>query len=234
MPRSGNVRRRLLGADRAGKRLCLRSLTSTTYCQVPVSVERGSMFTRRRLFSTSLILLVLGAGEARAEQTIVFFRHGEKPSGGYGQITCQGLNRALALPAVLLANYGKPDYLYAPNPAVKVPDPAGSFYYVRPLATIEPTAVRLGMSINTRYGFNDRAGLEAILITPTKAHSTIFVAWEHEELVKIVQDIMNRHGGGARVPAWTNGDYDSLYVVRLDYVGDTITARFQRDREGLN
>ena len=192
------------------------------------------MFTRRRLFSTSLILLVLGAGEARAEQTIVFFRHSEKPSGGYGQITCQGLNRALALPTVLLANYGKPDYLYAPNPTVKVSDPAGSFYYVRPLATIEPTAVRLGMSINTRYGFNDRAGLEAILISPTKANSTIFVAWEHGELVKIVQDIMNRHGGGARVPAWTNGDYDSLYVVRLDYVGDTITARFQRDREGLN
>jgi hypothetical protein len=192
------------------------------------------MFIRLRLLSTCFALVVSAAGEARAEQTIVFFRHGEKPSGGYGQITCQGLNRALALPTVLLANYGKPDYLYAPNPAVKVSDPAGSFYYVRPLATIEPTAVRVGMSINTRYGFNDRAGLEAILITPTKAHSTIFVAWEHEELVKIVQDIMNRYGGGARVPLWTSGDYDSLYVVRVDYVGDTIAARFQRDREGLN
>jgi hypothetical protein len=100
---------------------------------------------------------------------------------------------------VLIANYGRPHYLYAPNPAVKVSDPAGSFYYVRPLATIEPTAVKLGMSINTRYGFNDRAGLEAILITPTKANSTIFVAWEHAELVKIVQDIMSRYGGGARV-----------------------------------
>jgi hypothetical protein len=192
------------------------------------------MFIRRRLLSTAFTLLVLAAGEARAEQTIVFFRHGEKPSGGYGQLTCQGLNRALALPTVLLANYGKPNYLYAPNPAVKVTDPAGSFYYVRPLATIEPTAVRLGMSINTRYGYNDRAGLEAILITPAKSHSTIFVAWEHTELVQIVQDIMNRYGGGARVPAWTSGDYDSLYVVRVDYVGSTIAARFQHDREGLN
>ena len=26
-------------------------------------------------------------------KTIVFFRHGEKPSGGLGQLTCQGLNR---------------------------------------------------------------------------------------------------------------------------------------------
>jgi hypothetical protein len=192
------------------------------------------MLSGQRLISFALALLVFGAAEARAEETIVFFRHGEKPSGGYGQLTCQGLNRALALPTVLLANYGKPNYLYAPNPAVKVSDPAGSFYYVRPLATIEPTAVRVGMSINTRYGYNDRAGLEAILITATKAYSTIFVAWEHAQLVLIVQDIMNRYGGGARVPAWTTGDYDSLYVVRVDYVGDTITARFQRDHEGLN
>ena len=29
----------------------------------------------------------------------MFFRHGEKPSRGYGQLTCQGLNRALALPS---------------------------------------------------------------------------------------------------------------------------------------
>ena len=192
------------------------------------------MLSGQRLISIALTLLVFGAAEARAEETIVFFRHGEKPSGGYGQLTCQGLNRALALPTVLLANYGKPSYLYAPNPAVKVSDPAGSFYYVRPLATIEPTAVRVGMSINTRYGYNDRAGLEATLITPTKANSTIFVAWEHAQLVLIVQDIMNRYGGGARVPAWISGDYDSLYVVRVDYVGDTITARFHRDHEGLN
>src|SRR5206468_10416119 len=60
--------------------LCLRSLSSTTYCLVPVCVERGSMLIHGRLLSTSLVLLVLAAGEARAEQTIVFFRHGEKPS----------------------------------------------------------------------------------------------------------------------------------------------------------
>ena len=189
---------------------------------------------RQRLPLIALILLVIAAGEARAEETIVFFRHGEKPSGGYGQITCQGLNRALALPTVLIAKYGTPDYLYAPNPAVKISDPAGSFYYVRPLATIEPTAVRVGKSINTRYGYNDITSLQALLITATKADATIFVAWEHVQLQKIVQNIMNSYGGGAVVPAWISGDYDSLYVVRVDYVGGTISAQFQRDREGLN
>jgi hypothetical protein len=186
-----------------------------------------------RLLSTVLVLFVL-VGEARAEQTIVFFRHGEKPSGGYGQLTCQGLNRALALPTVLIANYGKPAYLYAPNPTVKVTDPAGSFYYIRPLATIEPTAIRLRLSVNVKYGYNEISRLQASLITPTKANATIFVAWEHAQLVKVVQSIMNAYGGGAVVPAWTYGDYDSLYVVRVTYGSTSIHARFERDREGLN
>ena len=160
--------------------------------------------------------MILAGAEAHAQQTIVFMRHGEKPSGGYGQITCPGLNRALALPDVLIAKFGKPDYIYAPNPAVQISDPAGSFYYVRPLATIEPTAIRLGMTVRTKYGYNDIASLKAALITATKADATIFVAWEHQQLQKVVQNIMNAHGGRAVVPAWTSGDYDTLYVVRVD------------------
>src|SRR4029077_6098214 len=114
------------------------------------------------------------------------------------------------------------------------PDPAGSFYYVRPLATIEPTAIQLGLPVSTRYAYNDITTLQAALVTPTKANTTIFVAWEHVQLQKVVQNIMNQYGGGAAVPAWISGDYDSLYVVRVDYVGSTITAQFSRDHEGLN
>jgi len=182
----------------------------------------------------AVLLMILAATDARAQQTIVFMRHGEKPSGGYGQITCQGLNRALALPDVLLAKYGKPNYIYAPNPTVKISDPAGTFYYHRPLATIEPTAVRFGMNVWTKYGYNDIASLQAALITSTKANATIFVAWEHLMLQKVVQNIMTAYGGGKTVPAWATGDYDSLYVVRVDYIGSTISAQFSIDHEGLN
>jgi hypothetical protein len=45
---------------------------------------------------------------------------------------------------------------------------------------------------------------------------------------------MNKYGGGQTVPAWTTGDYDSLYVVRVTYSTNGITARFERDREDLN
>jgi hypothetical protein len=178
---------------------------------------------------------IVGGATLQAEQTIVFFRHGEKPSGGLGQLTCQGLNRALELPGVLLSKFGAPDYLYAPNPAVKMNDPAGSFFYVRPLATIEPVAIRAGKSVNTRYGYNDITGLRNVLITSRKANDTLFVAWEHAYLVRIAQSIMTAYGGGATVPAWTTGDYDSLYVITVDYSPDgSIRARFSRDRQNLN
>ncbi|HMF59499.1 MAG TPA: hypothetical protein VK595_03970, partial [Vicinamibacterales bacterium] len=75
---------------------------------------------RQRPIWIVFVILMIVAGNARAEQTIVFMRHGEKPSGGLGQLTCQGFNRALELPTVLVAKFGKPDYLYAPSPAVQV------------------------------------------------------------------------------------------------------------------
>jgi hypothetical protein len=192
------------------------------------------MRTLWRVCVFSLVASFASVATSSAEQTIVFFRHGEKPSGGYGQLTCQGLNRALALPDVLLAKFGKPSWAYAPDPTVKLSESAGSFFYVRPLATLEPTAIRAGLSVNTGYGYNNVSGLRSVLIRSTKANSTIFVAWEHAYLVKIVQSIMDAYGGGARVPAWTTGDYDSLYVVHVNYTASGINARFDLDREGLN
>src|SRR5438093_10170673 len=112
------------------------------------------MLISGRMLSVALVVLGLGVADARADQTIVFMRHGEKPSGGYGQLTCQGFNRSLALPLVLTSKFGRPTKLYAPSPAVRISDNAGSFYYVRPLATIEPTAIKLGMPVNTKYGYN--------------------------------------------------------------------------------
>ena len=187
----------------------------------------------RKILLTTVLASAVSA-PLFAEETIVFFRHGEKPSAGLGQLTCQGLNRALALPDVLIGRFGTPHYLYAPNPATKISDPGGSFYYVRPLATIEPTAIRAGRSVNTGRPYNDVAGLRSLLVTSTKANATIFVSWEHAYLVKVVQSIMNAYGGGATVPAWTTGDYDSLYIVRINYANGSIRAEFEKDSEGLN
>src|SRR5512132_3199999 len=134
---------------------------------------------RQRVLFVAVSLLLAGATQARAEQTIVFMRHGEKPSGGYGQLTCQGLNRAMALPSVLLAKFGTPNYLYAPSPAFKIPDAAGNFYYDRPLATLEPLAVKLTRDIWSKYAYSDITSLQNSLISASRDGTTTFVAWEH-------------------------------------------------------
>ena len=97
---------------------------------------------------------------------------------GLGQITCKGLNRALALPGTLISKFGKPDEIYAPDPTGKSHDLGGTFDYVRPLATIEPTAIRLGMPVNCGYRFDHIKELEAELLSPQHAGKLIFIAWE--------------------------------------------------------
>ncbi len=80
-----------------------------------------------------------GAGAAEGhEETIVLIRHGEKPAGGLGQLNCQGLNRSLALPRVLIAKFGKPAFIFAPNPQQEANENGQRYDYIRPLATIEP------------------------------------------------------------------------------------------------
>jgi hypothetical protein len=206
------------------------AMSSTIYAGLAVSSHVAGTPATATFTGTA----VTAAAATTSVETLVFFRHGEKPSSGYGQLTCQGLQRALALPPVLTSRYGNAQYAFAPDPAVKVPDAAGSFYYVRPLATIEPTAIRLGLPVNTRYGYTDVAGMQAELTSGTYANATVYIAWEHQYLVTLVQNILNSYGSGTTVPAWTTGDYDSVYVVRITNTRGSITAQFVHDAEGLN
>src|SRR5208337_4827773 len=138
-------------------------------------------------------------------ETIVLIRHGEKPAGGLGQLSCKGLNRALALPSLLIGRYGKPDYIYAPNPNVKMNDGhiLPTYSYLRPVATIEPTAIRLGMPVNTDIGYNQIAKLQHELLQTSHAHSVIFVAWEHFYLHEFAKQMLESYGNNAeQVPEW--------------------------------
>lgn len=209
------------------------AMASSIYVGLAVSSHVAGTLATATFASTAITTPAQTAPPTTTE-TLVFLRHGEKMSGGYGQLTCQGLNRALALPPVLSGLYGAPGYVFAPDPTVKVPDAAGLFYYVRPLATIEPTAIRLGLPVNTQFGYSDTAGLQAALLSSTYASSTVFIAWEHLKLQEVVQNIMNAYGSGVTVPAWPSGDFDSLYVVRLTNSNGVVTAQFVHDYEGLN
>jgi hypothetical protein len=207
----------------------------------------------------SLLALALGCGGARAQviapavptppptggpaadtiatpalETIVFIRHGEKPADDKGQLTCQGLNRALALPKVLLGKFGRPDFIFAPLTAPGVFF-GHTYCYLRPLMTIEPTAITAGLPVNTRFPAGDVGSLQKELTAPACRNAMIFVAWEHRLLVLCVRHLLETLGDTAdKVPEWPSGDYDSIYIVKIRTAGDVRTASFSRDREMLD
>ena len=166
-------------------------------------------------------------------QTLVCIRHGEKPKGGLGQLTCRGLNRALALPKVLLEKYGPPQFVFAPNPTQKVD--GNKYYYVRPLATIEPTAIRCGLPVNTQFGFREIKGLESELQKTNYQSATIFIAWEHGLLDKLVKNVVKDNGGDPKqVPNWPDDDYDSIFLVKITHSENGNSVTFTIDHENLN
>ncbi len=177
---------------------------------------------------------------ARVE-TIVFIRHGEKPANDEAQLTCQGLNRALSLPDLLIARYGAAQFVFAPTttkkPASKgagVP-PGTTYSYVRPLMTIEPTAIRLGLPVETKFAFDEIGGLQSELTSPAYQRAVVFVAWEHAALDQLVKRLMSAYGSDAgEVPDWPTEDYDSIFVVRIRTEGGKRTVSFAHEQEGLN
>lgn len=166
-------------------------------------------------------------------ETIILIRHGEKPQGGLGQLSCKGLNRALSLPKVLLGKFGKPQYIFAPNPTEKVDD--AKYFYVRPLVTIEPTAIYCGLPVNTQYGYLEIQALQNELLEPRYSNSTIFVAWEHGLQDLFAKKMVKYFGGDIKdVPEWSNDEYDMIFIFKITTVNGQKKFSFTVDHEGLN
>ena len=187
----------------------------------------------RHVFSACLAVGCALSPQALADTTIVIVRHGEKPALGLGQLSCQGFNRSLALAQVLLSNYGEPVAIYAPNPAVKKIDKGMPYAYVRPLATIEPLAIRVGLPVNLDWGMTDTNQLAEALLA--RSEGTQVVAWEHHLTQKLAKGLISELGGNpAQVPEWSDTDFDSIYVVRVTGADKGRRATFTHENEGLN
>jgi len=184
---------------------------------------------------TSTAAIPAQALPAVSVETIVMIRHGEKPPADQGQITFQGLNRALALPDVLIGKYGRADFVFAPGTQHTITRNGVKYSYIRPLITIEPTAIRLGLPVSAEIPFDDIGALQVELLRPIYRNSLIFVAWEHHMLEQFVKNVVTESGGDPKtVPDWAWDDFDSIYVLKIRTEGEKKTITFQHDHEGLD
>ena len=208
-----------------------------------------TFFRRRRHWLLSLTLaaiavpLALEAVESRAQlvdgtQTLVFLRHAEKPGEGLGQLNCQGLNRALDLATVLPERFGKADYVFAANPSRHVEEGSKdqSYSYIRPLMTISPSAIRLGLPVNIDYGANDTDALAEELLRDKYRNATVYTAWSHGYLPDLINAVAGKALGEKRVITedWSGDDFDTLYVLTLTWHDGKASLLSRNVRQGLN
>lgn len=145
---------------------------------------------------------------------VVIIRHGEKPADG-ANLSCAGLNRALALPAVL------DQLLPAPPSATYVPiigTNDDSTSQARMFQTITPYAVRHNLCINSDYAVGNAAGLAQEL---RRQRGTALVVWEHNAIPEIARQL-----GLAEELEWPDEDFDSLWVI--DFSGGGAKGKAKR------
>jgi hypothetical protein len=215
----------------------------------PVLMKLPTFFRRRRHLLLSLVLtavavpLALEAVESRAQpvdgtQTLVFLRHAEKPGEGLGQLNCQGLNRALDLATLLPERFGKADYVFAANPSRHVEEGSKdeSYSYIRPLMTITPSAIRLGLPVNIDYGANDTDELADELLSDKYRNATVYTAWSHGYLPELINTVAGKALGEDRVITedWSGDDFDTLYVLTLTWHDGKASLLSRNVRQGLN
>jgi hypothetical protein len=148
---------------------------------------------------------------------IIIIRHGEKEATG-DNLNCQGLNRAMELPKVLVSKFGVPSRVFVP--AINSKKSTG---HARMFQTASPLAIKYGLKINSLYDVEDYAGLAAGLQTQT---GTVVVIWEHKAMDNILKALgVKTHG-----MKWGDDDFDSIWIVTFKNGKGELTM----DKEGLH
>ncbi|SDZ61325.1 histidine phosphatase family protein [Pseudomonas sp. NFIX28] len=206
-------------------------------------LQRRSYVFFPALMLTSALLLSLESSESRAQpvdgtQTLVFLRHAEKPAGGLGQLNCQGLNRAIDLASLLPEKFGKANYVFAANPTRNVEEGEldNSYSYIRPLMTISPSAIKLGLPVNIEFSANDTSELADELLHDRYHNSIIYTAWSHGYLPELINKVAREAVGEKRTITddWASNDFDSLYVLTLTWQNGKATLDSRSYKQGLD
>jgi hypothetical protein len=166
-----------------------------------------------------VLLLACAAGHSQARPAaslrVVIVRHGEKPDDG-DQLSCEGQNRALKLPELLVTKFGKPAATYVPALGLGT-----STSHARMFQTVSPLAIKYNLPINTRFDEKDANGLASDVLA---RQGTILLVWEHSMIPELAKQL-----GIASPPKWKGRDFDSIWVITYADGAATLTV----DHEGI-
>ena len=167
----------------------------------------------------ALLVCLIFAFNAHGQQQddglkVVLIRHAEKPTEGY-QLSCQGVNRANALPPVLYAKFGLPGVIYVAQ--------SNTTQHSRMRQTITPFAKKYGLGLNSEYKVSDIKGVTKNIF---RQKGTVLVVWEHKGL----EDIAKQLGVKEKLK-WSSDDFDSIWIITFSKKGK---ARLAVDHEGLH
>lgn len=151
------------------------------------------------LFSGSAASAASAAASADDALKIVIVRHGEKPEVGES-LSCQGFNRAMQLPAVLISKFGKPDFTYVPS--LKLGE---STNHLRMLQTATPISVRYDLALNSKFDEDDVSGVAAEVLERT---GLVLMVWEHSQIPALTMAF-----GVEDPPKWKKNDFDSIWII---------------------
>jgi hypothetical protein len=169
-------------------------------------------------------------------ETLYMIRHANAHPTAYfadGNYVGAGQWRALDLPNALT---GKIDpaqlsQVYSLDPAqvaIGTYNSSGdtNFSHLTPALTVEPYAIANNLPYNLAASFlmsdadAPKETSDFFFTNPQFSGQTFLMAWEHSEISLTVNYLLSSYGSTQVAPAWPNNDYDTIWTVKLDAVGN--------------
>ena len=160
--------------------------------------------------------LLVRSQPANPPLKILLIRHAEKPLIGEN-LSCKGVNRSLALPGVLVAKFGIPNFTYVPSIGK-----GSATKHSRMMQTITPMASKYNLTINSKYSKNDAKGIAADILTKK---GTVLVVWVHS----LIPSLAEAFGVKNSIAKWDSDDYDSIWIITFPKG----IASISKDRESI-
>jgi hypothetical protein len=136
---------------------------------------------------------------------------------------------------MLLNRYGNNiKGIFAPEPVYiqELGDGDDKSWYLRPIITIDPLAIRMGLAVNIRFNMEESDDQLMLAKNIYEAEPGVYiVAWEHKHIPQLIDNIMSLYKENIKVPDWNETEFERLYVIRIFKNGQvTLTS----EKEGLS